>query len=283
MYDPATQEYHLFVSEIAGSCGISTWSRMSQGVHAVSKSVAGPYQRVGVIIPTQAHNIYYIQNPPDGLHLIYHIFGGDNPESCNPYLSCTNGSTPGSHGGLRPPPTPWAPPTCPFVSGAHVHWAKSLDGPWISAGLIQANRTGMPNSTDQSGTSNPAPYIFPNGTVLMLGRGRDSDRFRNGTAVINHNIFLYRAPAWNATYQWVPSDGVDGALAIGNGRIPTEDPVLWKGRRGFHILLHSHPDLTHAYSLDAIHWRWSPEVCPRHCAPPISSSPPPAPCHAPCH
>ena len=33
--------------------------------------------------------------------------------------------------------------------------------------------------------------------------------------------------------------------------------MLWHGRRGFHALFHSAPALTHAWSEDGIHWRWT--------------------------
>ena len=53
----------------------------------------------------EAHNIYYAYSPADKMHLLYHIFNGSNPESCNSYFPCTNGSTPNGTGhGLRPPP-----------------------------------------------------------------------------------------------------------------------------------------------------------------------------------
>jgi hypothetical protein len=93
-------KYHLYVSELAGHCGMGTWSRMSQAVHAVSDSLEGPYKRSGLAIPTQTHNTYYAYSAPDKLHLIYSIFSGTNPESCNPYKNCTDGTTPG-HGGER--------------------------------------------------------------------------------------------------------------------------------------------------------------------------------------
>jgi hypothetical protein len=96
--------------------------------------------------------------------------------------------------------------------------------------------------------------------VLLIGRGKDANRYPNGTVVKEHNIFLFRADSWNSTYTWVRSDGVDGALPIGNGKLSTEDPALWRGRRGFHILLHSHPNLTHAWSLDGLEWHWSATV-----------------------
>jgi hypothetical protein len=240
-------KWHLFVSELAGNCGMGTWSRMSQAAHTVSDSMEGPYTRVGLAIPTQTHNTLYAYSALDKMHLIYSIFGGTNPESCNPYKNCTDGTTPGHPGGVHP--DSWMPaPTCPLEHGTFIHSSKSLDGPWTGSKLL-TNTTGCTNCGD----SNPAPYIFPNGTVIMLGRTKDSSNQR-------HNIYLYRAPSWNSTYQWVPGGGPNGSVAgIGDGKLFTEDPTLWKGRRGFHALFHSHPDLTHAWSEDAITWQWSPE------------------------
>ena len=41
--------------------------------------------------------------------------------------------------------------------------------------------------------------------------------------------------------QWVRSNGKDGSVMTypGDGRELTEDPVLWKGRRGYHVLYHT--------------------------------------------
>ena len=64
-YENSTGLYHLFVSEIAGHCGMTTWSRMSQASHAVSKHIAGPYTKVSTIIGTEAHNTYYAYSQPD--------------------------------------------------------------------------------------------------------------------------------------------------------------------------------------------------------------------------
>ena len=242
-------KWHLYVSEIAGNCGMGTWSRMSQAVHAVSDAMDGPYTRVELAIPTQTHNTYYAYSAPDKLHLLYSIFGGTNPESCNPYKNCTDGTTPGHAGGVHP--DRWLPaPSCPIEHSTFVHYSRSLGGPWVSAGPLQVDRVGCPSCGD----SNPAPYIFPNGTVIMLARTKDSANKR-------HNIYLYRARSWNSTYTWVPGAGPNGTVAgIGNGLLFTEDPVLYKGRRGFHALFHSHPDLTHGWSEDALTWHWSAEL-----------------------
>jgi hypothetical protein len=57
------------------------------------------------------------------MHLIYSIFDGKSPESCNPYFNCTNGSTPGHGGGVRP--QSWDPaPTCKIGGGTYVHYSR---------------------------------------------------------------------------------------------------------------------------------------------------------------
>jgi len=189
IYDPILKKYHLFVTEIEGHCGMSTWTRMSQAAHTVSDNIEGPYIRIGLVIPKQTHNVFYVYSSVDKKHLIYHIFGADAPESCNPSLKCTNGSSPGADG-LRPPHTPWPKNTCGNSNGgAHIHYSDSLSGPWMNAGRIKVDKHNLPPNI---GSSNPAPLIFPNGTVLMLGRTKDV-RIINGTRVVGHNIFLYRA------------------------------------------------------------------------------------------
>lgn len=261
VYDPVKKNYHLFVTEIADHCGMGTWARMSQAVHGVSSTPEGPYTRLEVAIPTQTHNTYYAYSAPDKTHLIYSIFGGESPASCNPpFPNCTDGSTPGGQGGVRP--RVWSPGNeCPNkASGAHIHYSKSLDGPWLSAGPLETNAKGCVGPLGLGcGSSNPAPWILPNGTVLMIGRSKDATREPGMPVVFGHNLFLYRASSWNSTYEWVPGTGVNGSLNIGNGSRydTTEDPVLWQGRRGFHALMHTTSDLTHAWSVDGRHWNSS--------------------------
>ena len=49
-------KYHLFVSELAGQCGMSTWNRMSTASHAISDRVEGPYTKVETLIGTESSN-----------------------------------------------------------------------------------------------------------------------------------------------------------------------------------------------------------------------------------
>lgn len=68
---------------------------------------------------------------------------------------------------------------------------------------------------------------------------------------------MWRADSWNSTYELLALDGVDGSLHIGDGKTSTEDPVMYRGRRGYHLIIHSSPRLSHAWSEDAFHWEWS--------------------------
>eukprot|EP00040_Diaphanoeca_grandis_P024864 m.137143 g.137143 ORF g.137143 m.137143 type:complete len:403 (-) comp29908_c0_seq2:307-1515(-) len=250
-YDAATELYHLYLTEIAGHCGMSTWARMSQATHATSPNVTGPFTKVDVAVGTFTHNVYYAYNPKEELHLLYHIGAGTNPSSCNPYFNCTNGTTPHAKG-IQPPDAPWPPATCPLTRASNLHYSKSLSGPWMDAGPLKLN----PDVSVRS-VSNPSPWIFPNGTVMFIGRTSDGERLKNGTLVAYHNIWMYKADSWNSTYNFVPGLGVNGSVNVGNGIELTEDPVLWYGRRGFHIIFHSQANLTHAWSVDGYDWRWS--------------------------
>ena len=239
--------YHLFVSEIAAHCGMSTWARMSFAAHTVSSSPVGPFTRLageaGIVIGTFVHNTFYAR--AGGLHLLYHIGDGQNNASCNPYWTCSNGTTPGGHG-LRPP-SPWpAGPCPPSNGGTQVHYSTSLSGPWLSFGPVTLG-PGGPGSI-----SNPAPLVLENGTVYLMGRTKDSV----APPIAAHNIWLFRAPQWNATYEFVNGTGVDGSVGVGNGIEFTEDPVLWEGRRGFHALFHSQANVSHGWSTDLLHWGW---------------------------
>jgi hypothetical protein len=243
--------YHLFVSEIAAHCGMNTWSRMSLAAHTVSPSPVGPFTKLagaaGTAIGTFAHNIFYLR--AGGLHLLYHIGDGLNPPTCNPFWPCTNGSTPGAGPGLQPP-APWPEGTCPPSNGGvQVHYSASLDGPWISFGPVTLG-PGGPKSV-----SNPAPLVFANGTVLLMGRTKDSTGPAPHPAAA-HNVFLFRAPQWNATYEFIPGTGPNGSVGVGNGIEFTEDPVLWEGRRGFHALFHSQANVSHGWSTDLRNWGW---------------------------
>lgn len=68
--------HHLYVTEIAGGCGLGAWGSHSLVAHAVSTSgVDGPYRRAGVAIPHQSHNPQAMRYD-NGTWLLFHIFPG---------------------------------------------------------------------------------------------------------------------------------------------------------------------------------------------------------------
>jgi hypothetical protein len=175
--DPATGNWTLFVTEIAGHCGLSEWGQQSTVVAATASSPAGPFERQRVAIDYQAHNPYYAYDASTKTHVIFHIGDGVNHNGPEGPRQCTNGTTPPGYSHSLPDrlrglgadasagPCPCACGPC----GSWVHHAASLDGPFerLAVPFNTINKT-----TEGEGfvMDNPAPYIFPNGTTLVLFR-----------------------------------------------------------------------------------------------------------------
>jgi len=172
---------------------------MSTIVRAVGDSAAGPFTREALVIPTQAHNPYYVFDPASETHLIFHIGSGDNPESAsNPFWhNCTNGTTPAvdalaSQAAVLRAAQPV------FSQQPSLHASKSLSGPFQ-----RVNFSLPPGHTTVSwGSDNPAPFIFANGTVLMLTR-----KYNRTAAKLDiqphDTIWLVRADSFKGPYTLV--------------------------------------------------------------------------------
>ena len=67
-----TGTLHMFAAEMAFECGLGVWTAKSQVLHATSTSgnPLGPFERVGVAIPTEAHNPV-LSRAVDGTWLIW--------------------------------------------------------------------------------------------------------------------------------------------------------------------------------------------------------------------
>ena len=131
----------------------------------------------------------------------------------------------------------------------YVHHAATLAGPWLRENFTNPPRGG--NDSDISwGNDNPAPFIFPNGTVIMLTRRYQSPKL----GVEPHDtIWLVTAPSWRGPYRFVSDQP---ALMDWRGaptRENMEDPTIWRNARGhFHALFHfGH---RHAWSADGLQW-----------------------------
>lgn len=114
-------------------------------------------------MPAFAHNPVATRSP-DGTYLVYHIGCGTPNSGVPPCTHCSNGVT-GS--GC---PSPGETVAC-SRNTTNILFSRSLDGPWqqLNAPIVRAG-SGVPPSMGKYGVDNPTPLIFPNGSILMLGR-----------------------------------------------------------------------------------------------------------------
>ncbi|WP_321376219.1 glycoside hydrolase family protein [uncultured Draconibacterium sp.] len=109
-----------------------------------------------------------------------------------------------------------------------VAWSKDPDGPWNRLNEPVLNT--RPNTFYSFLTSNAAPWINKDGSVVMIFKSREYNKqypyhsdMRIGVAI---------APEFKGPYQVVTNKPI-----FGYGDMPEiEDPTLWKDDDGYHIL-----------------------------------------------
>lgn len=84
IHNPKTKLYHLFVSEFANCCGLNYFYPNSQIVEAVSNTPEGPFQRKRVLFPPFHYNPKVIQNPVDGIFVLYFV----GMDAVDPLFNC---------------------------------------------------------------------------------------------------------------------------------------------------------------------------------------------------
>lgn len=197
-------KYHMFAAEMSEGCGLKSWSTNSIVVHAVADAPMGPFERKDVAVQAFAHNPV-VARAPDGTWVLWHIGCGAPNRGVLPCETCSGGQT------NKSCPREGEEVAC-TANTTHVLSAKSLDGPWVALNATIVNPHGF-------NIDNPAPYFFPNGSVLMLGRDGGS------------TCRIITAPSWQGPYRLGPM--------IGEKQDPVEDPFLYRDSRGaFHALFH---------------------------------------------
>jgi len=187
--------YHLWFSEMSNNCSLKLYGTVSRIVHATAASPAGPFMRESVALPVFGHNPQAVR-APDGTFLLYHIGATVDP-SCVP--DC------------RAAPANHSVPGCTSKGhGTSIAFSRSPYGPWTRIDYV------LPKYT------NPSPYIFPNGTVLLAARTNEGI-----TEGSHERIHILRADSWRGPYDHLSTVG------------KYEDPFLWRGASGhFHMLSH---------------------------------------------
>ena len=290
----ADHKWHLFTPQFANGCTVDQWIHNSFVVHAVGNSPTGPWHHHDVSIPVWAHGSQAVQEPSTGQWLLYFVGGWHYPPTT--WASCEPG-----HANISWPVEPPGPGLGPVGDcgpkgnagcGIRVAAASTPFGPWtIHEVEFEVAREGFPTKELTCARSDPAPYVLPNGTVMLA--------FGSGGCVGGlETVGVARAEKWNATYKFTSATAIaqavnfatlaaDGQRADAVALVPraeqsidcptgnlAEDADIWyDGKRGWHIIAHSlcawhipggpspgpgtWPDNygMHAYSADGSNWR----------------------------
>jgi hypothetical protein len=223
------------------------WLTSSEIVRAVSATPEGPYEFQEVVLPERGaqywdgrstHNPHIVKH--DGRYLLYYM-GSTHPLS---------GPVGGDGYGLEDP-------RCIVArTNKRVGLAvsSSIFGPWerYDAPILPVR----PGKFDSYLTSNPAPYVHTDGSVLLIYKAR---RYV-GNAYGNMTL----GAAWADHYQGPYRVISDDPLFQGD-RFHIEDPFIWKSERGYQLIAkdmegtlcgEKHGGI-HAYSLDGLDWKLS--------------------------
>jgi hypothetical protein len=203
--------YHLYYSKMVDGCTLAQWQTNSACWHATSASASGPFTDSDQVLDAFCHNAVPAR-APDGTWLLFHIGcgGGAPPKNC-------------SAGGAHEEGHETAEASC--VGGGlapRVLSAPAPGGPWTPLNGGDPILNGTANAWDNSIT-NVAPWIEPDGSVLLAFRGKDTAR---------HELLgVAQAPSWRGPYEKT----LPGPIISASG----EDPVPFRDSDGFyHILFH---------------------------------------------
>jgi|TARA_B110000208_G_scaffold96978_2_gene121374 hypothetical protein len=112
--------------------------------------------------------------------------------------------------------------------GIRVASSASPFGPWTIS-EVKFSGDATPDLLD--GRSDPAPYILPNGTMLIaFGSGS------NGLETIG----VARASRWNATFVFTSGKPIADVATFQcpTGQLAEDANLWWDGKRGWHIIAH---------------------------------------------
>ncbi|MFZ6010421.1 MAG: glycoside hydrolase family protein [Bacteroidota bacterium] len=241
--------YHMFVSRWPKHLPFHPgWMVASEVVHATSKTPEGPYQFSDVTLPARGAQYWdgrSTHNPritryKDTYILFY--MGSTHPfdEVKDPVVLTLES---------------------PYATVARsnkrigIATSKSPYGPWERRDAPALNT--KPDTFYSFLTSNPAPLIHDDGSVLLIFKSRsykDTFPFQG-----EMSIGVAKAPHFNGPYTVVGNEPIFGKDHFGE----VEDPFLWRDKNGYHLIVkdqrggitgHKHSGVI-AHSDDGLNWR----------------------------
>jgi hypothetical protein len=213
--------YHMFASRWPKRLPFHPgWMVASEVVHATSKTVEGPYKFSEVALPARGPQYWdgrSTHNPKivrwkDTWVLFYmgstHPFDDPRPEQLaldGPYTTLARAN-----------------------KRVGIATAKSPFGPWTRRDRPALDT--RPGTFYSFLTSNPAPYIERDGSVLMVFKSRAyKDKYPYQTPMF---LGVARAPHFDKPFTVVSAQPIFG---VGHGG-EVEDPFIWKDKQGFHMI-----------------------------------------------
>lgn len=255
--------YHMFASRMVNHCGLSDWGSNSEVVRATAGEGEGPYVYEETVVPHFAHGPS-IRKTATGYALVHLGCGvSSKAKNCTGLTTDATDTTADIPADAEREPKPPAPPKCQEQFSVSIKTSPSIAGPWTNSSRVHLTSGGRRPawfSTRGKTFTNPALFVYPNGTALCSYRANGNKSTGNDGAehvsvavgVSIHGPFVDSRPQ----------------PAIKQG---SEDPYLWQDERGhYHMLMHGGPAPgkkyprtagqlvgAHAYSRDAVTWTTS--------------------------
>ncbi|WP_409342669.1 glycoside hydrolase family protein [Paenibacillus sp. MBLB4367] len=237
--------YHMFASRWPKALPMHPgWLVASEVVRAVSDTAEGPYVFQEVVLPARGAE-YWDGRSTHNPHIVR---AGDT------YVLYYMGST---HPFADPDPEAPLEMEDPRVIVARsnkrigIATSASVLGPWKR--LEQPVLQTRPGKFDSYLTSNPAPCIHPDGSVLLIYKGRCHVGHKHGRM----NIGAARAERYDGTYR-----SASDLPILPEELCHLEDPFVWRTENGYELIAKDmdgrvcgelHAGI-HAYSRNGVDW-----------------------------
>ncbi len=248
-------QYHMFASRWPKKLPFHPgWMVASEIVHAVSKTPEGPYTFSDVVLPARGPQYWDGRSTHNPRIVKYK----------DTYILYYMGSTHPFDDVMKNPDTLTLQSPYATVGRSNkrigIATSKNLYGPW--------QRRDTPILDTKPGTfysfltSNPAPLIKEDGSVLMVFKARG---YKNAYPYQGDMVLgVATAPNSDGPYTVVSNEPIFSKEKFGE----VEDPFIWKDETGYHMLAKdqrgSITGKTHsgmiAFSKDGLHWQ--PEKAP---------------------
>eukprot|EP01084_Bolivina_argentea_P289594 497316_1 len=211
--------YHMIAAEMSEFCGINLWLSNSIIVHSMSRTFNGTYNRTtnAIVDDLFSHEPNIVKALDTNEYAIFFTHQYPPPTFKYPCTHCKNGisnqqlcpQTDNEYGRdwTKPLPTQMI-----YIKDiANGIWSDPIDIPTPSSDLPDCEQS---PDNKQCIDSNLACYIYPNGSLVGLGRGDDG-------------YYLATATNWkdNSTYKNLYLDGKFPDNCCG------EDPFVWFDKR----------------------------------------------------